>query len=243
CPVLMHGGDRMPTKQGVPLTDLWQGLGVNWQTLSVEQVQTLLAQTLLGFVYLPHHFPLAAGLIPYREQLGKRPPFATLELMWSPYTGPSHLISGFVHPPTEDLFRQAFALRGTTRFTTVKGLEGSCDLPRDRTAIIGMNRPAGEPMFERLLLAPRDYGFAGPEIPLSSTEQLIQEMQAVLQGKPSALMQAAVWNGGFYLWQGGLCPNLEAGFAHAEKLLTSGQVLKKLQEISSLIAQKQTVWV
>ena len=134
-PVIMHGGDRMPTKDGIPLIEIWQGLGVNWAPLTLPQVQTVLEAVGLGFVYLPQHFPLAQGLVPYREQIGKRPPFATLELMWSPYAGEHHVMAGFVHPPTENMIRDAFARRGITNFTTVKGLEGSCDLPRDRTAI------------------------------------------------------------------------------------------------------------
>lgn len=232
CPVVMHGGDCMPTKQGVPLIKLWQGLGVDWQQLSLAQVQQVLTQTLLGFVYLPRHFPLAQQLVPYREQLGKRPPFATVELIWCPYAGDAHLIAGYVHPPTEELFRQALALRGITRLTTVKGLEGSCDLPRDRTAIIGIQQPGADPAFAHLLLAPRDYGFAGSEVPFNSGEELIAQMQAVLKGKALMLRDAAIWNSGFYLWQCGLSPDLPAGFAQAEHLLASGQALKQLQEVS-----------
>ncbi|CAA9577273.1 Anthranilate phosphoribosyltransferase like [uncultured Synechococcales cyanobacterium] len=231
CPVVMHGGDRMPTKQGVPLIELWQGLGVDWQHLSLEHVQQVLTQTLLGFVYLPRHFPLAQQLVPYREQLGKRPPFATVELIWCPYAGEAHLVAGYVHPPTEELFRQAFALRGTTKFTTVKGLEGSCDLPRDRTAIIGIQQPGSDSAFDHLLLAPRDYGFAGSEVPLGSEKELIAQMQAVLKGESSILRDAAIWNGGFYLWQCGLSPDLPAGFSQAEHLLASGQAFKQLQEL------------
>ena len=149
--VILHGGDRMPTKEGVPLIELWQELGVHWERLSLDQVQQVLQTTGLGFVYLTNHFPLAAGLVTYRDQIGKRPPFATLELMWSPYAGEAHVVCGFVHPPTENLFREAFARRGTTNFTTVKGLEGSCDLPRDRTAIIGIHTSE----FERRNLVPR----------------------------------------------------------------------------------------
>lgn len=241
CPVVLHGGNCTPTKYGTPLIDIWKGLGIHWEILSLDQVQQVLAQTLLGFVYLPQHFPLAQGLVTYRDQIGKRPPFATMELMWNPYLGDAHVVSGYVHPPTEALYQETFAIRGTTRFTTVKGLEGSCDLPRDRTAIIGVNQPEADPSFQRLLLAPRDYGFAGSEIPLGST--LVQDMQAVLVGKPSALMEAAIWNSGFYLWQSGLCPDLQAGFTQAENILTSGQALKQLKEVHKAVTQQKVVSV
>ncbi|MBF2051001.1 MAG: anthranilate phosphoribosyltransferase family protein [Elainella sp. C42_A2020_010] len=231
CPVVMHGGRRMPTKEGVPLVEIWQELGVDWTVLSLDQVQQVFAQTLLGFVYLPTHFPLAEALVPYREQIGKRPPFATVELFWCPYAGEALLVSGFVHPPTEEMARAAFALRGTQRFMTVKGLEGSCDLPRDRTCIVGLSQPDAEPNFERLLLHPRDYGFAGLEVPLLPTPELVAAMQTVLQGQPSDLMDAAIWNGGFYLWQCGYCADLESGFGAAKAILSSGKAAEKLAEI------------
>ncbi len=227
-PIILHGGDRMPTKEGVPLIELWQGLGIPWERLSLDQVQHVLETTGLGFVYLTHHFPLAAGLVTYRDQIGKRPPFSTLELMWSPYAGAAHVVCGFVHPPTENMFRDAFARHGISNFTTVKGLEGSCDLPRDRTVIIGANRSE----FERLHLIPRDFGFAAKELPLSPTSEWVEAVQAVLAGNPSDLRQSAIWNGGFYLWRCGVCSDLTTGFVKAEALLTQGAAAQKLDELS-----------
>lgn len=239
-PVVMHGSDRMPTKYGVPLVEIWQGLGVDWTGLSLAQTQQVFETTGLGFIYLPQHFPLAQGIWEYREQIGKRPPFATMELIWCPYAGDAHIIAGFVHPPTEIMFQVAFAMRATSKFTTVKGLEGSCDLPRERTAIIGMSSPntPHETLIaplERLHLVPRDYGFGSKNVPLDSTPQLVEDMQSVLQGKPLELMQTVLWNGGFYLWRSGVCPDMRSGIAKAEDLFTSGQVAQKLQEVSQAV--------
>lgn len=237
CPVLMHGGDRMPTKEGEPLIDYWRGLGVDWSQLSLTQVQDILDATGLGFLHLPTHFPLAQGLVPYREQIGKRPPFATMELIWSPYAGEAHLVSGFVHPPTELMFQEAIALRGIPHFTSVKGLEGSSDLPRERTAIIGLGAPAIG--FERLHLHPRDYGFEGKNVPLEATPTLVAAMHSVLQEQPSELMQSTLWSGGFYLWRCGSCRSLEAGIQEAKRLLTEGLVLQKLRELQQIATPLQ----
>lgn len=237
-PVVMHGGDRMPTKYGIPLIEIWRGLGVDLSTLSLLEAQQIFATTGLGFVYLPNHFPLAAVLVPYRDQIGKRPPVATLELIWCPYAGNAHIVSGFVHPPTETMLREALALQGTNQqFTTVKGLEGSCDLPRDRTAIIGLGQP--DFSIERLLLHPRDYDMDGKEVPLEDEAELVVLLKDVLAGKPDELMKASVWNGGFYLWRCGVCPSIESGLAEAEALLTSGKVAQKLKEISDRVASLQ----
>jgi anthranilate phosphoribosyltransferase len=228
----------MPTKEGDPLILFWQGLGVDWTTLPLSQVQATFEQTGIGFVHLPTHFPLAQGLVAYREQIGKRPPFATMELIWCPYAGDAHVVSGFVHPPTEMMFQDAFALRRVSRFTTVKGLEGSCDLPRERTAILGLGtvNSAGEVALERLCLPPREFGFEGANVSLSLREAAIAAMQSVLAGQPSELMKSALWNGGFYLWRCGISPSIQAGITKAETLLTTGQAKQKLQQIQQTIA-------
>jgi anthranilate phosphoribosyltransferase len=236
CPVVMHGGRRMPTKEGVPLAEVWQGLGVDWTHLSLEQAQQIFERTRLGFVYLPQHFPYAEDMVTYREELGKRPPFATAELFWCPYEGDSLMISGFVHPPTEEMARLAFSLRGTQRLITVKGLEGSCDLPRDRTCIVGISQLSREPALDRLLLHPRDYGFAAPEVALPSLPQLQIDLQTVLQGKSSEMLETAVWNGGFYLWQAGVCSTIEAGLEQARAMLADGRVAAHLAEVVEAIA-------
>lgn len=230
--VVMHGGDRLPTKYGLPLIEIWQGLGVDWTTLALPKTQQVFEQTGIGFIYTPKHFPLTNSIWEYRDQLGKRPPFATMELIWCPYAGDAHIISGFVHPPTEAMFHGALELRRAKKYTLVKGLEGSNDLPRDRTAIIALS---ASPDLERLLLSPHDYGFTTKNVPLGTTEELITQIQDVLAGKPGELMQTALWNGGFYLWRSGICSDMRSGIAKAEELLTNGAVAAKLQELTQVV--------
>ncbi|MDR9403534.1 MAG: anthranilate phosphoribosyltransferase family protein [Halothece sp. Uz-M2-17] len=234
-PVISHGGDCMPTKYGVPFVKIWEFLGINYQSLSLRNSQKLLQETGMSFYYLPQHFPAAHQLIPYREEIGKRPPFATIELIWSPYAGDANLISGFVHPPTEDRFRELFTLREMQQLITVKGLEGSCDLARNRTALIGICK--GKTEFQRLALHPESYGLAGRDVLLESPERLIEQLQTVIAGKPGELMSAALWNGGIYLWLCGVCPDLETGLAKAEALITEGAVAEKLYQIDQCLLQ------
>jgi anthranilate phosphoribosyltransferase len=271
CPVVMHGGDRMPTKYGIPFIDIWKALGVDWTQYSLAEIQHIYETTLLGFLYLPNHFPLAQGLVPYREQLGKRPPQATLELMWCPYQGQALMTCGFVHPPTETMIKSAVTIHRPMPFLTVKGLEGSCDLPRDRTCIVGQGTPLspGNPIhrdasshddnatdsgaksldsqsrnasgLDHLLLHPRDYGFAGKDVPFVSDAQVIEDIYSVLQGKPSELMQSAIWNSGFYLWQSGVCTSLASGLGEAESLLASSAVYRTLKSIQTKLSDLQTL--
>jgi anthranilate phosphoribosyltransferase len=57
----------------------------------------------------------------------------------------------------------------------------------------------------------------------------------VLSGKPSELMQTALWNGGFYLWRSGICSDMQAGIIKAEELFTNGAVAAKLQELTQVV--------
>ncbi|MCC0178647.1 anthranilate phosphoribosyltransferase family protein [Waterburya agarophytonicola K14] len=231
-PVVMHGGDCMPTKYGIPLIEIWQQLGVNFSDFNLAQAQEIYDQSCLGFLYLPQHFPEAHNFVPFREQIGKRPPFATAELAWCPIAGEANLVAGFVHPPTEERFRSAFKIRGTNDFTLVKGLEGSCDLSRSRTAIIAMGRSGSD--FERLLLDPHDYNLRGSDILLESKSQVISLTQEVIEGSKSQLLPAAILNGGFYLWRFGRAKSLQEGFQLAADILITGKVKTKLSQLQTL---------
>jgi anthranilate phosphoribosyltransferase len=52
-------------------------------------------------------------------------------------------------------------------------------------------------------------------------------------------MSVAIWNGGFYLWRCGVCPDLATGFTKAESFLTEGYALQKLHDIRHAIASMQ----
>ncbi|MGF1537455.1 MAG: anthranilate phosphoribosyltransferase family protein [Elainellaceae cyanobacterium] len=233
-PTLMHGSGRMPTKYGIPLSEVWQLLGVDWTGLALGQVHTVLQRAHMGFIYVPRQFPLAEGLVTYREQIGKRPPTATLELLWFPYRGPVRVAFGFVHPPTEERARDTFTQQGLLDYLAVKGLEGSCELPRNRACIIGVQRP--QQPFERLILHPQDYACAGTEVPLPEPQQFAAELRAVLQGKASDLTTATLWNSGFYLWQSGASSSLKGGIEQAQDCLRNGGAAQALTALQGAIA-------
>ncbi len=236
-PSLHHGGRRMPTKFGIPLVDLWQLLGVDWTRLSLAQLQTVLAKTGMGLVYLPEHFPLAEGLTIYREELGKRPPIASMELVWNPYAGPAMLVAGFVHPPTEERLLATLALRGHSDVIFVKGLEGSCDLARDRSAILSRHQTDQPP--KRLILHARDYDLGGPEIPFLTDLDWQHWAKDTLTGESNPevnpLWPAVLWNGGFYLWQAGVAPSLATGIEQTRSLLQSGAVGDRLNHLQQTL--------
>ncbi len=236
-PVVMHGGDRMPTKYGLPMVEIWHALGIDWTRCGVARLHDALDRAQLAFAYTPFIFPETIAVADYRDQIGKRPPLATIELMWSPYGGQVRHACGFVHPPTEGFFQGAFALRGQAEFMTIKGLEGSCDLPRSRTAIIGIYQ--GD-QFERLHLHARDFGLGGVDTPMASEADYLADLAMLVAGRIETdrereLMKSAVWSGGFFLWQCGVCADLKLGIAQAEQVIQQGLLAKTITEIQAAI--------
>ncbi|MEM1369860.1 MAG: hypothetical protein AAGG02_18015, partial [Cyanobacteria bacterium P01_H01_bin.15] len=214
------------TKYGLPLINLWYGLGIDWSSLTLEQSAAVLLKENLGFVYIPTHFPLAQGLVTYREEIGKRPSQATMELAWAPSYENVHVVVGFVHPPTETRLQETLALMDCQANTMVKGLEGSCDLSCNRTSILSLSG-------ERLLLNPWELGFQHGDVSLESETQAISDLQQVIAGQGGALQKSAVYNAGFYLWHFGVVNEVTEGFAKAEQMLGNGDVQAKLDQLKA----------
>lgn len=230
-PVLMHGASKMPTKYGLTLVEIWQSLGIDFTNLSLSQVSNLLQKTNFAFLYTPQHFPLSHKLVQYREEIGKRPPLATLELIWQPYQGESHLMAGYVHPPTEKMIREALNLRGVSQYTLIKGLEGSADLKLEQTNIIVINNPEKEEGFEYLKINPFHYQLKGDDPLLSSTQEYFNQLQRTIEGENTPLTLSGILNGGFYLWRCGVTPTLEEGFTLTENLIKEGKLKTTLDKI------------
>ena len=228
-PVVLQGGDRMPIKYGITAIDLFQALGLDLRGLSLNQVQEGFNRHGFALIHQPDHFPLAESLISYREELGKRPPVASLELMWTAHQGDHLLVSGFVHPPTESRAWEALRLADETNLITVKGLEGGTDLPIGRACITA--RVAGEKA-ERLILHPRDHGCHEADVEWTDKTTWTENALAALQGR-GPLLKAALWNTGAYLWFSGRASTLAEGLQHAKESLNSGAALQTLHQLQS----------
>ncbi len=217
--VVLQGGDPMPVKYGATAAELLQALGLPLAELDWFAMGDRFQRQGLALLHQPRHFPAAERLVPVRAQIGKRPPIATLELLWSCYPGAQLQVSGFVHAPTEALAWGAWALGGQGSGLTVKGLEGGVDLPTSRVSIAARWQPGA---CERLVLHARDHGLQAAEADLTTLKAWQTQALAALQGE-GPLVSALIWNGGFYLWQLGLSDSLKAGLARAEALLRDGE--------------------
>jgi anthranilate phosphoribosyltransferase len=168
-------------------------------------------------------------LITYREELGKRPPVASLELLWTPHQGAHLLISGFVHPPTESRAWEALRLAEESQVVTVKGLEGGTDLPIGR-ACITAKVDGGHA--QRLILHPRDHDCYEADLEWTDPATWAQQALEALNNS-GPLLSALRWNAGVYLWFAGQSATLEAGLERAHEALEGGTALTALHQLQA----------
>ncbi len=226
-PVVLHGGQRMPMKYGVTTSELFESLGLNLTGLTLKDVQAGFNQHGLAFIHQPDHFSLAESLIGYRDEIGKRPPLASMELIWTAHQGNHLLISGFVHPPTEKRAWEALEVFGEKDLMTIKGLEGSTDLSINRKCITARVQ---NNVCTRLLLNPREYEFHGKDIDWNNLQTWSDLANAALENH-GPLSQSLRWNAGVYLWLSEITDSIEEGLKKAEDAMDSGSAKAFLQEL------------
>ena len=226
-PVILHGGSPMPVKYGVTHKELFQALGLNLSGLSIHQLQSFFNHNELALIHQPDHFPLAEKLIPYRDQIGKRPPLASMELIWTCHQGKHLHISGYVHSPTEERHWKALELMGEENVITVKGLEGGIDLSTSRSSTIGHYRNQEG---TRKVLHPKDYECSGKDISWSNIEEWKKFAIQALNGE-GPLTKALTWNAGIYFFYSGLSSDIEQGINKAQEIIHSKLALQQLKKL------------
>ncbi len=235
-PVVLHDGSRMPVKYGITSSELFRALGLELTGLPIQKVQTCFHKHGLALIHQPDHFPLANTLINYREEIGKRPPLASMELIWTAHTGKHLLISGFVHPPTEERAWQALSLLGEKQFISIKGLEGGTDLPISKACITGSFHQSHT---KRIILHPHEHKCSGKDLQWSNLKQWKKHALEALDNH-GPLKQALHWNAGVYLWFSGIVENLEEGLIKAETSIASGSAKKTMKQLITWRSNQKT---
>ncbi len=226
-PVVLQGSDRMPIKYGITTAELFEALDLKLTGLSNSQVQNCLDENGLAFIYQPDHFALAQRLKNYRDEIGKRPPIASMELIWTAHQGEHLFVSGFVHPPTEERAWEALKMLGESDVISIKGLEGGTDLPISRPCITGQLK---NNQSKRLILHPKDHGCSGKDMEWINLHLWRKHALDGLTNK-GPLQQALRWNAGVYLWFAGISQSLEAGLDKAEEIMSEGSAKCTLEQL------------
>ena len=221
-PVLLHGDEGVPTKEGV-------GPGLVFKALSVPAdlepalVERMLETVGLGYLAATRFAPAWHKLLPIRRQLGLRTVLNTVEKLFNPANAP-YQVSGFFH--FEYIERLRSTQTGTRASWIVQGEEGSIEMASARRTRIFGTDPAGDMKLDPSVvgLSQREKVKLPPDVAVHA--QLNAE---VLQGQPGPAFDQAVFTAGVVLSLVGAAADIAAGVNRARHILESGAAQQRLE--------------
>lgn len=127
-PVVLHGDEGVPTKEGITPGQVLAGMGVAID-LTPEQVARMIERTGVGYLAARHYAPTWHALTPLRRQFGLRTVLNSVEKLFNPANAP-YQISGFFHGGYIERLR--LTQTGRRASWMVQGEEGSIEMASGR---------------------------------------------------------------------------------------------------------------
>ncbi|HKJ68989.1 MAG TPA: anthranilate phosphoribosyltransferase [bacterium] len=231
-PIVVHSGDRIPTKYGCTYTHVLDELGVRTD-LSSGESRRMVEETGFGFFYQPRCNPAVHNLLDIRNNMGVRTFLNTIEKLANPAGAPVHLGSfyhlAFAKRVIETL--KAVPSYSMERILLFQGLEGYDDVRPGYTKVV--ERRNGD--LHDFDLQTAEYGLHLSREDLRS-DRLPEDSAAiteqVLSGEHLPGFTEAVWlNAAVRLYAGDATHSIEQGMAVAQQVIQTGKPIRILQQL------------
>jgi anthranilate phosphoribosyltransferase len=230
-PVILHGDEGVPTKEGVTPGLVLANMGVAVD-LTPEQVARMLERVGVGYLAARHYAPAWHALTPLRREFGLRTVLNSVEKLFNPANAP-YQISGFFHGGYIERLR--VTQTGRQRSWMVQGEEGSIEMASGRKTHIYAE---AEP--DDWILEPAEVGLAERvriELPPNASQHA-QVNLAILRGSTSPEISPAADQVAFsvaaILTLLGAQPGLAAALDHVRTLLRTGAVKRRLEQAQAV---------
>ncbi len=220
-PVLLHGGDDVPTKSGVTVKHVLAGLGVPVD-LSPQAATAYLEKHGIAYIDLRQFAPKYDKLTALRREFGLRTVFNTVEKFLNPANAP-YQFSGFFHANYVERIR-ATQTGGTLSYI-IQGEEGSIEMAAGRrTRIFGTEKRSDLTLDPSAVELPTRERI---EVAVNAAEHVAIN-KAVLAGERGAAADQVAFSAGTMLYLLGVESDLARGFALARRLLVNGAAAQRL---------------
>ncbi len=225
-PVVLHGGENVPTKSGITPGQLLRKLGIA-ADLDPQAAEKMINTVGFGFLDISRFFPTWVEFMAIRHLFGLRTVCNTIEKLFNPANAPFQ-VSGFFHANYMERIRSCQT--GANQSWMIQGEEGSIEMASGRrTKIIGTSPKAD------LTLSPADVGLDEREritVP-ADVGQHAAINHAVIDGERGSALDQVALTAGTLLSLVGLEDNIPAGFSKAKKLLTDKKVSQTYEKVSA----------
>ncbi|MGA7788695.1 MAG: anthranilate phosphoribosyltransferase, partial [Xanthobacteraceae bacterium] len=226
-PVAKHGNRALSSKSGA--ADVLTALGVNID-LTPQQIGHCIREAGIGFMFAPAHHPATKNVGPTRAELGTRTIFNLLGPLSNPAGVRRQMVGVFSKQWTEPL-AQVLKNLGAERAWVVHGSDGLDEITTAGPTTVTALENGAVRTFE---IAPEDVGLrkVKPEaLRGGDAATNAAAVQEVLEGKPSAFRDIALFNAAAALVVAGKAKDLKAGFDIAAHSVDSGEAEGRLDRL------------
>ena len=222
-PVVLHGDEGVPTKEGVGPGQVFEVLGIPSQ-LDPPSVSTMIEQVGIGYLSAAQFSPAWHNLLPLRRQFGLRTVLNTVEKLFNPANAP-YQISGFFHANYIDRLRPIQT--GTQMSWMVQGEEGSIEMAAGRKSHIFAREAKDD-----LILDPVNLGLPGREriavVPIVTEHAKLNAQ--ILAGERGHATDQVVLTTATILYLLGAATDITTGMTQVDSILASGRAQRRLEK-------------
>ncbi|CAI48357.1 probable phosphoribosyltransferase (homolog to anthranilate phosphoribosyltransferase) [Natronomonas pharaonis DSM 2160] len=238
-PVVVHGGDRIPSQKSPAYKDVLDELGVTTE-LDPEESAAMVDETGFGFYFQPAFNPAIDDLYDRRDEMGVRTFVNTIETLANPAGASVHLGS-FYHLTFAEKVIDTIRAAERSRFDRAilfQGMEGYDDIRPGYTKVAEW---ADDGALDDVM---NDYEIETAELGMDfeyddlAVDDIAADSaaitEAVLTGeRTDQFRDAVLLNGAFRIYAGGDADSFEAGLDAAERALDDGSAAAVLTDLQS----------
>ncbi len=223
--VAKHGNRSVSSKSGS--ADAVEALGAVIE-LQPSQVAEAIEQTGIGFMFAPIHHPAMKVVAPIRREMGVRTIFNILGPLTNP-VGATAVLMGVFHPDLVGIQARVLRELGAERALVVWGRDNMDEISLGAGTLVGELRDGQVREYE---IHPEDFGIAmsaSRNLKVSSPEESIAMLRAVLDNQPGPATDIVALNAGAALYVAGVADSIADGLARARSVIADGSARDRLQ--------------
>lgn len=222
-PVLLTGGQDVPTKRGMTARQVFEAWGAPVRG-SAADVKARLQRHGVAYWDVDDYCPALVRLRDLRSHLGLRTVLNTAEKAVNPGRA-SHICTGVFHGPyLQDLATVHQAL-GVVHVLCVQATEASTDLPLKKRVLC--RRVASGEISQQFEIDPDALGMKNSDNPALDDRAVYD----ALMTRTGVFYDALVYNAAVQLWFVGRASSVAKGLQQASQIIASGAVTHKIGEL------------
>ncbi len=225
-PVVLHGDEGVPTKEGIGPGPVLRELGIA-DDLEPDAVQTMVEAAGVGYLSAVRFAPQWHALLPLRRQFGLRTVLNSVEKLLNPANAP-YQVSGFFHGNYIERLRAVQT--GTDRSFIIQGEEGSVEMAVGRKSRVFAEDEANDLVLDPVALGHTErVRVPGPDDAAGHAAV----NAAVLAAAQCDATDQVCLTAGVILHLFDLARDVSDGIARANKVLRSGAARTRLERVAS----------